>query len=169
MRHSHRFLRLGTAVVLGLAATILAAGAALAHPESEGAHPSGCVVTVEPGSVGIGGQFTVAGNFGGASIFLLEGPNASPPEGGTPIATTPPGSSFSITFIAEAADVGEWTVWGLQPDTECADADGMIVRPEAAPNTAMPAPLPVVALGWLTLGLGLAMGIHRGTRPRIAG
>lgn len=153
------FLRLGTAVVIGLATTVLAAGAVFAHPESEGAHPSGCVVTVEPGSVAVGGQFTVAGNFGGASIFLVEG-SGGPAEDATPDATTPAGSSFSVTFTAEAADVGNWTVWGLLPESECGDSDGLTVT-AAVPNTAVPQPTGLVVLGWSALLIGLALGLRR--------
>jgi hypothetical protein len=160
MIHSRRFLRLGTAIVIGLATTVLAAGAAFAHPESEGAHPGGCVVTVEPGSVAVGGQFTVAGNFGGASIFLVKGAGASPPEGGTPNATTPAGSSFSVTFTAEAADVGDWTVWGMIFGSECGDSDGLTVT-AAVPNTAVPPPTGLVVLGWSALLIGLALGLRR--------
>jgi hypothetical protein len=160
MSHSRRFLRFGTAVVIGLATTVLAAGAVFAHPESEGAHPSGCVVTVEPGSVAVGGQFTVAGNFGGASIFLVKGAGASPAENATPNATTPAGSSFSVTFTAEAADVGDWTVVGAIPETECGDSDALTVT-AAVPNTAMPQPSGAVVLGLLALFGGLALGLRR--------
>ena len=52
--------------------------AALAYPEAEGDHPGGCIVTAEPGSVPVGGDFTVEGNFGGASIFVLPGADATP-------------------------------------------------------------------------------------------
>jgi hypothetical protein len=160
MSHSHRFLRIGTAVVIGLAMTILAAGAVFAHPESEGAHPSGCVVTVEPGSVAVGGQFTVAGNFGGASIFIVPGAGAGPAEGATPNATTPAGTSFSVTFIAEAADVGELTVWGLLPESECGDSDRLTVT-AALPNTAAPHPSEIVLLGWLALLSGIVLAVRR--------
>jgi hypothetical protein len=165
MNHSRRFLRLGTAVVIGLATTVLAAGAVFAHPESEGAHPGGCVVTVEPGSVAVGGQFTVAGNFGGASIFLVKGAGASPAEGATPNATTPPGSSFSVTFTAEAADVGDWTVWGLLPESECGDSDALTVT-AAVPNTAVPPPTGLVVVGWSALLIGLALGLRRAMAAR---
>ena len=160
MIHSRRFLRLGTAVVIGLATAVLAAGAVFAHPESEGAHPGGCIATVEPGSVAVGGQFTVAGNFGGASIFLVEGTGASPAEAATPNATTPAGSSFSVTFTAEAADVGDWTVWALIPESECGDSDGLTVT-AAVPNTAVPQPSGFVALGSLVLAVAIAMVMRR--------
>jgi hypothetical protein len=159
MIHSRRFRRLGAAVVIGLATAVLAAGAVLAHPESEGAHPGGCVVAVEPGSVGVGGQFTVAGNFGGASIFLVKGANASPAENAQPDATTPAGSSFSVTFTAEAADVGDWTVWGLLPESECGDSDALTVT--TLPNTAVPPEPGTVVLGWIALLLGLALVMRR--------
>ena len=137
------------ALILGSAMSIVAAGGVLAHPESEGAHPGGCVVTVTPASVAVGGQFTVAGNFGGASIFLVEGSGASPMEDAEPDATTPAGSSFSVTFTAEAADVGTWTVWGLIEGSECGDSDDLTIT--AVPNTAVPAPAPIAGLGVLAL------------------
>src|SRR5688572_12644453 len=162
MIHSRPALRRGIAVAIGLVMAILATGAVLAHPASEGSHASGCIVTVEPGSVAVGGQFTVTGQgFSGASIFLVRGVGASPAEGATPDATTPEGTSpFSVTFTAEAADVGDWTVWGLLPETECGDSDSLTVT-AAIPNTAVPAPSLAVAIGWFALGLGLALGIRR--------
>ena len=75
--------RLLTALITGVAATIITAGVALAHPEAEGSHPSGCIVTAEPGTVAPGGQFTVAGNFGGASIWVLPGAERVPWRDGT--------------------------------------------------------------------------------------
>ena len=80
MTTSPHAARLGAALLAAVAATVLAAGSVLAHPESEGDHPSGCIVTVEPGSVAVGQQFTVSGNFGGASIFIVAGADASPAE-----------------------------------------------------------------------------------------
>ena len=74
MIRSHRFARLSAAFVTGIAATILVAGAALAHPESEGDHAGSCIVTVEPGSVMAGGTFTVVGNFGGDADTLTVSP-----------------------------------------------------------------------------------------------
>ncbi|MGH2429112.1 MAG: hypothetical protein ACRDGV_09585 [Candidatus Limnocylindria bacterium] len=160
MIRSRPVLRLGTALAIAIATTIMAAGVVLAHPESEGDHPSGCIVTVEPGSVAVGGQFTVAGNFGGASIFLVEGADASPAEDAAPDATTPEGDSFSVTFISEADDVGEWTVVGLLPESECGDSDGLTVT-AATPDTAMAQPSAVVVIGWLALILGVALGSRR--------
>jgi hypothetical protein len=161
---SRRLPRLASAAVIGLATTVLPAGAVFAHPESEGTHVGTCIVTVEPGSVAVGGQFTVAGNFGMASIFLLEGdlegPASQPAEDAQPDAATPEGASFSVTFTAEAADVGDWTVVGLIPGSECGDADHVTVT-AAVPNTAVPAPSTTATLGWLMLGLGLALGICR--------
>lgn len=160
-------VRLGAALAIGLAITILAAGAVLAHPAAEGDHPSGCIVTVEPGSVPVGGQFTVAGNFGGAQIFLVKGAGASPGEGATPDATTPAGGSFSVTFTAEAADVGEWTVWGLIEASECGDSDRLTVTAAAGiPNVAMAQPSGIVLTGWLVLAVGLALGSLRLIRAR---
>jgi hypothetical protein len=159
MTRSHPVLRFGTAVAIGLALTVAATGAVLAHPASEGDHPSGCIVTVEPGSVAVGQQFTVAGNFGGASIFLVEGADGTVAEGAEPDATTPAGSSFSVTFTAEPSDVGEWTVVGLLPESECGDADALTVT--ASPNTAVPAPFAAVPLGLALLALALTVGVYR--------
>lgn len=153
--------RVATALLAATAATLLVTSAALAHPESEGDHPSGCVVTAEPGSVAVGGQFTVAGNFGGASIFIVPGAGADPAQGATPNATTPAGDSFSVTFVAEAGDVGELTVHGILPETECGDADSVTVT-AATPNTALPVPpVPVMVIGAALLVVGLALGTDR--------
>ncbi len=160
MIHSRPARRLGTALAIGIATSILAAGAALAHPASEGAHPSGCIVTVEPGSVAVGGQFTVAGNFGGASIFLVKGANGTPAENAQPNATTPGGSSFSVTFTAEAADVGDLTVLGQIPGSECGDADALTVT-AALPDVAMAQPSAVILIGWLVLLVGLVLALRR--------
>src|SRR5687768_3586622 len=105
---SRSLVRRSSAVLIGLTMSVLTVGAVLAHPESEGSHTSACIVTVEPGSVAVGGQFTVTGQgFGGASIFIVKGAGAGPAEGATPNATTPAGQAgFSVTFTAEAADVG---------------------------------------------------------------
>src|SRR5688500_8075995 len=54
MIRSHPYARFSAAVITGIAATILIAGVALAHPESEGEHAGSCIVTVEPGSVTAG-------------------------------------------------------------------------------------------------------------------
>ncbi len=150
MTHSRPVLRLGTAIAIGLATSIMAGGSAFAQ--------GGCIVTVEPGSVPVGGQFTVAGNFGGASIFLVKGANASPAENAQPNATTPAGSSFSVTFTAEAGDIGEWTVWGLLPASECGDSAPLTVT--AAPNTAVSQPSAAVTIGVLVLVLSVALGIY---------
>jgi hypothetical protein len=127
--------RLGSALILAATATIFGSGIAMAHPESEGDHPGGCIVTAEPGTVAVGQTFTVAGNFGGAEIYIVAGADASLPEDATPAATTPQGDSFSVEFTAEAADVGELTVWGILQGSECGDADMVTVT--TVPNTAM--------------------------------
>jgi len=44
------------ALAIGMTTTLMASRFVLAHPESEGAHPGGCIVTVEPGSVAVGGH-----------------------------------------------------------------------------------------------------------------
>ena len=161
MIRSNPVVRLSAAFVIGVATTILATGVVLAHPESEGAHPGGCVVTVEPGSVAVGGQFTVAGNFGGASIYLVEGAGASPTEDAVADAMTPAGNSFSVTFTAEADDVGDWTVVGAIAGSGCGDSDALTVT-AALPNTAMDQPSAVVLVGVLFIGLAL------GARPLAA-
>ena len=131
------------AAALIAASTIIAltAGTALAHPETEGQH-AGCVVTAEPGSVAAGGQFTVAGNFGGASIWVLPGANATVPEGAAPSATVPQSAtSFSVTFTALGP--GELTVVAAIVDSGCGDTDHVTVT-AALPNTATDIP-PAVA------------------------
>src|SRR5688500_10104325 len=152
MTRSHPLARLGTAVFTAVAATILVAGIASAHPESEGDHAGSCIVTVEPGSVVAGGKFTVAGNFGGAAIFLVKGTDASPAENAVPDATTPAGSSFTVTFTAETTDVGSLTVWGLIPGSECGDADALTVS-AALPDTAVELPDDTTVLAGVILVL----------------
>jgi hypothetical protein len=161
MIHSRSLARRTLAVSVALALTVLAAGVALAHPPAEGSHSSGCIVIVEPGSVAVGGQFTVTGQgFGGASIFIVKGAGASPAAGAVPNATTPAGTQgFSVTFTAEAADVGNLTVWGLLPESECGDSDQVTVT--AVPNTAVPQPSSLAVIGWLALGTALAVGVRR--------
>ena len=126
--------RAAAALVAATAITALTAGVALAHPEAEGDHPSGCVVTAEPGTIAVGGTFTVDGNFGGASIFVLAGADATPAEDAVPDATTPEGDSFSVTFT-HTGSAGDITVVALIPETECADTDGVTVT-ATLPNTA---------------------------------
>ena len=155
MRHPRRFLKTATPLVGALALMMALASVVLAHPESEGAHPGGCIVTVEPGSVGVGQQFTVAGNFGNASIFLVAA-GSTIAEGATPLATTPAGQSFSVTFVAETSDVGSWTVWGLIEGSECGDSDSLMVA--TLPNTAAQQPSWVVLIGALALLATLALG-----------
>ena len=161
MNRSNPAMRLCAALAMGMAATILVTGAVLAHPATEGAHSSGCIVTVEPGSVAVGGQFTVAGNFGGASIYLVRGANASPAENAVPNVTTPAGAaSFSVTFTAEAGDVGDWTVVASIPASECGDSDALTVT-AGLPNVAMEQPSNVVLVGWLALVVSGALGARR--------
>ncbi len=157
--------RLGTALIAAAAATMLVAGVSLAHPEAEGEHPGGCVVTVQPATVAIGQQFTVTGNFGGAQIFIVEGAGAPPAEDATPAATAPAGSSFSMTFTAEADDVGQHTVWGLIEGSECGDSDDLTVT-ATMPDTAVPAISGQLALaGLVLLLLAVAVGTDRLIRP----
>ena len=146
------FVRLGGALLTGAAATILVSGIALAHPETEGDHPNDCIVTVEPGTVAAGQTFTVAGNFGNASIFVVEGTDASPAEDAVADATTPAGSSFSVTFTAEASDVGTLTIWGLIPGSECGDADALTVT-ATVPDTALEQPSDDGVLVWVIVFL----------------
>ena len=154
--------------MLALAMTLMTAAVVLAHPPSEGSHASGCIVIVEPGSVAVGGQFTVTGQgFGGASIFIVKGAGASPAAGATPDATTPAGSQgFSVTFTAEAADVGTLTVWGLLPETECGDSDQVTVT--AVPNTAVPQPGNLAVAGLLALLAALLLGVRGAARASMA-
>jgi hypothetical protein len=126
--------RLGAALIGAIAILALTTGVALAHPESEGDHPGNCVVTAEPGTIPVGGQFTVAGNFGGASIMVLPGRNATPGEDEEPDATTPPGSSFSVTFTATGSP-GDLTIVGFIEGSECGDTDHVTVT-ATLPNTA---------------------------------
>ena len=139
MSISRPFVRLGGALLAGAAATILVSGIVLAHPETEGDHPNNCVVTVEPDTVAAGQTFTVAGNFGSASIFIVGGTDASPAEDAVPDATTPAGSSFSVTFTAEASDVGSLTVWGVIEGSECGDSDALTMT-ATVPDTALEQP-----------------------------
>ena len=126
--------RLGAALIGAIATLALGAGLALAHPESEGEH-GGCIVTAEPGTIPQGGEFTVEGNFGGASIFVMPGRNATPEEDQAPDATTPPGSSFSVTFTATGS-AGDLTVLAFIDATECGDTDHVTVTAGTLPNTA---------------------------------
>ena len=132
MTHLRPTLRRSAALAVGVAISIVAVGGALAHPESEGEH-FGCIVTVEPGTVAVGGQFTVEGNFGGASIFIVPGADGTIGEDAEPDATTPLGDSFSVTFTALGP--GTYTVWGLIEGSECGDSDTLVV--DALPDTAM--------------------------------
>ena len=158
----HRFARLGGSLLGVVAASTLGAGVALGHPESEGDHPGGCVVTAEPGSVASGGTFTVAGNFGGASIFVLPGDAAMPAEDATPDVTTPAGDSFSVTFTALGP--GEITVFALLPGSECGDSDHVTVT-ASVPNTATEGPVGGLdAAGAILLALGIGLGVRRARR-----
>ena len=164
MTTSPHVARLSTALIAAALTTMLVAGVSLAHPESEGEHPGGCVVTVQPATVAVGQQFTVAGNFGGAQVYIVGGAGASPAEDATPAATTPAGTSFSVTFTAEAGDVGQHTVWGLIEGSECGDSDDLTVT-ATVPDTAMPTMSGELALaGVVLLLLILALGADRVAR-----
>jgi hypothetical protein len=154
--------RIGTALLAAMAATTLLAGTALAHPESEGDHPGGCIVTVEPGTIAVGQEFTVEGNFGGASIFIVPGVDAPPAEDAVPDATTPVGDdSFSVTFTALGA--ATYTVWGMIFGSECGDADTLVVT--AVPDTAVESPLrsgePLALAGLALLAAAVRLGSRR--------
>ena len=145
--------RRATALIAASALTALTAGTALAHPESEGQH-AGCVVTAEPGTVAAGGQFTVAGNFGGASIWVLPGANATVPQGMAPSATVPQSAEgFSITFTALGP--GELTVFAAIVDSGCGDTDHVTVT-AALPNTATETAPAAPAIGGAALLLAAA-------------
>jgi hypothetical protein len=158
--------RSGAAFIAATATLALTAGVALAHPEAEGDHPGGCVVTAEPGTVAAGGEFTVEGNFGGASIFVLPGADATVGEDAAPDATTPPGDSFSVTFTALGP--GEITVFAAIEGSECGDTDHVTVT-AALPNTATDVPSDAIATiaGLLLLGTALALGRARLVGHRI--
>ena len=144
--------KLGLAVITASLATVVLAGGALAQEGS-------CTVTVTPASVAVGQTFTVAGNFGGAEIFIVKGANASPAEGATPDATTPAGGSFSVQFTAESSDLGDLTVWALIPASECGDSAPLTVTAASNTATATPSTTPMLAIGLVALGFaGVAAG-----------
>lgn len=161
MTTSPRVARTFTALLAAAAATTLLAGTALAHPASEGDHPGGCIVTVEPGAIAVGQEFTVEGNFGGASIFIVPGEDGTIAEDAVPDATTPVGDdSFSVTFTALGA--ATYTVWGMIVGSECGDSDTLVVS--TLPDTAIPAPLSIgvpfaiAGLALLIAAMPLVMG-----------
>jgi hypothetical protein len=158
MPTSRSTARLAAAFIAATAITALTAVTALAHPESEGDHAGGCVVTAEPGTIPVGGQFTVEGNFGGASIFVLPGADATPDFDATPDATTPPGSSFSVTFT-HTGSPGDLTIVGFIDATECGDTDHITVT-ATLPDTATDARTDAVAAiaGLLLLGSAVVLG-----------
>ncbi len=147
------------ALIAASAIIILTAGTALAHPETEGQH-AGCVVTAEPGSVAAGGQFTVAGNFGGASIWVLPGANATVPAGMAPSATVPQSAtSFSVTFTALGP--GELTVFAAIVDSGCGDTDHVTVT-ATLPNTATVSPPAGTPIAGVAILLSAALiGLRR--------
>ena len=158
MRTTTHFARKLTAALGAAALTITFAGTALAHPESEGDHAGGCIVTVAPGTVALGQKFNVAGNFGGASVFVVPGANGNIGENAEPDATTPQGSSFSIELTADKA--GTFRVWGLIEGSECGDSDTVVVS--ALPDTATEAPTAsigaVILMGLLLFALPATFG-----------
>jgi hypothetical protein len=158
--------RLGAALIGAIATLALSAGLALAHPESEGEH-GGCIVTAEPGTIPQGGEFTVEGNFGGASIFVLPGADATPDFDAEPDATTPLGDSFSVTFTATGSP-GDITVVGFIEGSECGDTDHITVT-GTLPNTATGARTDGLATiaGLLLVAMAVAIGRAR-LEPRRA-
>ncbi len=158
--------RLGAALIGAMATLALTAGAAFAHPESEGEH-NGCVVTAEPGTIPAGGQFTVAGNFGPASIFVMPGRNATPGEDEEPDATTT-GTSFSVTFTASGSP-GDLTVLAFIDATECGDTDHVTVTAATLPNTATKGQTDALAggIGLLLLGAALLASRTRSVTRRV--
>jgi hypothetical protein len=167
MLRSRSIARSGVALIAATAILALTAGAALAHPEAEGDHPGGCIVTAEPGSVAVGGDFTVEGNFGGASIFVLPGADATPDFDAEPDATTPLGDSFSVTFTATGSP-GDITVVGFIEGSECGDTDHITVT-GTLPNTATVARTDGLATiaGLLLVAMAVAIGRAR-LEPRRA-
>lgn len=148
------FARLSAALFAGVAATILVTGVALAHPKSEGDHAGTCIVTAEPGTVPAGGTFTVSGNFGGASIYVLPGADAVVGEDDTPDATVSADEdSFSVTFTAQGSP-GQLTIWAFIEGSECGDSDHITVT--ALPDTALEAPSSTAVLGGVILLLAAA-------------
>ncbi|HJP72449.1 MAG TPA: hypothetical protein VJ975_12090 [Candidatus Limnocylindria bacterium] len=167
MRTTH-FARKLAAVLAAAAFTIITAGTALAHPESEGDHDGGCIVTVEPDTVAVGQKFTVAGNFGGASVYVAPGADGTIPEDADPDATTPQGSSFSVELTAEKA--GTYRVWGFIEGSECGDSDSLVVTAQSLPDTAAEAPTAsigsVILMGLLLIALPAYIGFVRLMRAR---
>ncbi|HET8776292.1 MAG TPA: hypothetical protein VFN76_01405 [Candidatus Limnocylindria bacterium] len=145
MRITPGFAQKLAAAFAAVALTTSFAGTALAHPESEGGHAGSCIVTVEPGTVALGQRFIVAGNFGGASIFVAPGADGAVGEDADADATTPLGSSFSVELTADRA--GTFRVWGLIEGSECGDSDTLVVS--ALPDTA--AEPPTVSIGAVLL------------------
>ena len=100
----------------------------------------------------------VAGNFGGASVFVVPGANGNIGENAEPDATTPQGSSFSIELTADKA--GTFRVWGLIEGSECGDSDTVVVS--ALPDTATEAPTAsigaVILMGLLLFALPATFG-----------
>ena len=165
MSISSRLARILTAAFAAMAVTTVFAGATLAHPESEGDHPGGCIVTVEPGTIATRQQFTVEGNFGGASIFIVPGADGTVAEDAEPDATTPQGGSFSVTFTALGP--GTYTVWGMIFGSECGDSDTLVVN--ALPDTAIAASVaaaPILQLIGLLLVPSVMVGAARLVKSR---
>ena len=154
----HRRLPLLMATVLGVLFALLLAGTARAG--------GGCTISVDPGTVAVGGRYVVSGNFGGAEIHLVRGENVSTPEDSEPVATTPQRDSFEVTITAGPGSEGVWTVWGFIEGSECGDS--ALVTVTAVPDTAMDAsgwPLPTGA-GALLLALATASLLGRSASAR---
>ena len=124
-----RPLPLMLAIALGLLLTAWVAGTARAG--------GNCSISVDPGTVLVGGQFVVSGNFGaGAEVHLVRGTSGSLPEDSEPVYTSPQNrSSLQATVTMGQGTEGVWTVWGLIPATECGDSAQVTVT--GVPDTAM--------------------------------
>ena len=139
---------------------VAAVAAALASITiSSAAFAGGCEISVTPASVAVGQQFTVAGNFGGADIYIVPGQDGVIAEGATPDATTPAGDSFSVAFTAEASDLGDITVWAVLEGSECGDSAPLTVVAVSDTSTGDAGSAPsAVGAGMIALtALGLVM------------
>jgi hypothetical protein len=166
MKTTSRSARKLAAAFAAAALTMTFAATASAHPESEGDHAGSCIVTVEPGTVAAGQEFTVAGNFGGASIYVVPGADANLGEDAEPDATTPQGSSFSVELTVDKS--GTYRVWGLIEGSECGDSDTLVVS--ALPDTAAETPTAsigaVILMSLLLIVLPASIGAARLMKAR---
>ncbi|MFN2483536.1 MAG: hypothetical protein ABR509_01180 [Candidatus Limnocylindria bacterium] len=150
----------GAAGVAAWLASLMLAGNVAAQSE--------CSITVTPNSVSVGQQFTVAGNFGGAEVYLVQGADASPAAGAEPDATTPEGSSVQRDLHGRGGRRGTWIVWASIPATECgASAPLTITAGTAIPNTALSATGgPALVAGVLLLLISVLLVLARRSATR---